>query len=199
MQLSIRDASRFVIGAGMMRLKAIEASGNPDITFENVAQAALRDGPDGQKIRQTIETFADQESSWLRSTPPHTLSSERVMQSRAAEVKAFTAIHAAVIDTIFFDAADPSVKPVAEQKMRGALISVLGAIDGTPGSALDRENLMTNLKDQLFSVVADSDYVKKTLRESEQAYLAADLEKTFSRYTNPSLQRSADFGDDFSM
>lgn len=121
------------------------------------------------------------------------------MQSRAAEVKAFTAIHAAVIDTISFDAAEPGVKGAAEQKLRESLVSVLGAIDGAPGSKLDRENLMANLKDQLFSVATDSDYMRKTLRESEQAYLAADLDKTFSRYTNPSLQRSADYDDDFSM
>lgn len=199
MQLSIRDASRFVIGAGLMRQEAIAASGNPDITFEDVAQAALREGPVGQKIRDTIETLADQEAAWLRSTPPHILSSERVMQSRNAEVRAFTAIHTAVIDTISFDGADAPNKPDAERKLRESLVSVLGAIDGAPGSKADRENLMANLRDQLFSVAHDGDFIKKTLRESEQAYLAADLDKTFSRYTAPPLQRSADYDDDFTM
>jgi len=198
MQLSIRDASRFVIGAGMMRGKAIEASGNADITFENVAQAALRDGPEGQKIRLTIDTLAEQESDWLRSTPPHILSSERVMQSRAAEVKAFTAIHSTVVRTIIFEGADPLSRSDAETRLRESLVSVLGAIDSTPGSKLDRENLMANLKDQLFSAASDGDFIKRALRESEQAYLAADLDKTFARYTNPALQRSADF-DDFSL
>lgn len=199
MQLSIRDASRFVIGAGMMREKAIEASGNSDITFENVAQAALREGPDGQKIRLTIDTLAEQESGWLRSTPPHILSSDRVMQSRAAEVKAFTAIHATVIQTITFEGSDPTTKPGAESRLRESMVNVLGAIDSTPGSKLDRENLMSNLKDQLFSVAADSDFIKRALRESEQAYLAADLDKTFSRYTTPALPRSSDYDDEYSQ
>lgn len=198
MQLSIRDASRFVIGAGLMRQKAIEASGNPAISFENVAQAALREGPDGQKIRQTIDTLADQESAWLRNTPPHTLNSDRVMQSRAAEISAFTAIHRAVISTVAFDAAPPAEKGAAETELRQSLLHVLEAIDNTPGSRADREGLLSNLRDQVVAVAGDGDFMKRALRDSEQAYLAADLDKTFARYANPSLSRSEGL-DDYSM
>lgn len=182
-----------------MRSEAISASGNSDITFENVAEAALREGPAGQKIRETIETFADQESNWLRSTPPHMLSTERVIQSRSAEIKAFTAIHTAVIETVSYNAVDAPRKPEAEAQLRTALVTVLGAIDSTPGSKLDRENLMTNLRDQIFSAAEDGDFIKKTLRESERAYLAEDLQNTFARYENPSLQRSADYDDEFTL
>lgn len=100
--LSIREASRFVIGATMMRAKAIEASGNAGITFDNVAHAALRADADGDKLRMSIETLADRESGWLRSTPPHILKTERVMQSREAEIRTFTAISAAVVATVEF-------------------------------------------------------------------------------------------------
>lgn len=198
MQLSIRDASRFVIGAGSMRERAIEASGNPAISFENVAQAALREGTDGQKIRQTIETLADQESGWLRNTPPHILNSDRVMQSRAAEVKAFTAIHNAVISTVAFEAASPCEKAGAEDDLRQSLLDVLEAIDNTPGSRADREGLLANLRDQVVSATSDGDFIKRALRNSEQAYLAADLDKTFARYNSPSLSRSEDL-DDYSI
>ncbi|MDR6712127.1 hypothetical protein J2W83_001722 [Pseudomonas hunanensis] len=198
MQLSIRDASRFVIGAGLMRERAIEASGNPAISFDNVAQAGLREGPDGQKIRQTIDTLADQESQWLRNTPPHILSSERVMQSRAAEINAFTAIHRAVISTVAFEAASPSEKGGAETELRQSLLVVLEAIDNTPGSRVDREGLLNNLREQLLSAASDSDFMKRALRTSEQAYLAADLDKTFARYNSPPLSRSEEH-DDYSI
>lgn len=200
MQLSIRDASRFVIGAGLMRQKASEASGNPDITFSAVAQAALRAGPEGQKIRQTIETFADMNlDSWLRNTPPHTLASDRVMQSRAAEVKAFTAIHQAVVSTISFEAADPVGKSAAEDQLRESLLAGMEAIDNTPGSRADREGLLTSLRTQVVSAASDGGHMARLLKESEQAYLAADLEKTLARYANPSLQRSEDYDDDFTL
>jgi hypothetical protein len=42
---------------------------------------ALRDGADGQNLRSSIEKLADQEGAWFRSTPPHTLATERVMQT----------------------------------------------------------------------------------------------------------------------
>ncbi|MFK0093879.1 hypothetical protein [Pseudomonas sp. NPDC090592] len=198
MQLSIRDASRFVIGAGSMRERAIAASGNPAISLENVAQAALREGPDGQKIRQTIDTLAEQESAWLRNTPPHTLSTDRVMQSRAAEVSAFTAIHRAVISSVAFEAAAASEKGEAETGLRQSLTGAIEAIDHTPGSRADREGLLANLRDQVLAVASDGDFMKRVLRQSEQAYLAADLDKTFARYANPSLPRSEDL-DEYSL
>ncbi|HDS1733920.1 hypothetical protein [Pseudomonas sp. BP8] len=198
MQLSIRDASRFVIGAGLMRQKAIEASNNPAISFDNVAQAALRDTPDSQKIRQTIDALADQEAQWLRNTPPHTLSSDRVMQSRKAEVNAFTAIHRAVVSAVSFEAASPDEKDGEQSVLRQSLLDALEAIDNTSGSRADREGLLANLRDQVVSVSSDGDFMKGALRDSEQAYLAADLDKTFARYNTPSLQRSADL-DDYSL
>jgi len=198
MQLSIRDASRFVIGAGIMRQKAIETSGNPAITLANVAQAALRDGPDGSKVRQTIDTLADQESGYLRSTPPHTLRSERIMQSREAELNVFTAMHRAVIGSVTFEAAGPAAKNYAERELRQSLLEAFEAIDNTPGSRADRDGLLATMRDQVIAASTAPESMQRMLRESEQAYLAADLDKTFARYTNPSLQRS-DNGNDYSM
>ncbi|SNS30445.1 hypothetical protein SAMN05660216_00104 [Pseudomonas sp. LAMO17WK12:I8] len=198
MQLSIRDASRFVIGAGLMREKAIEASGNPAISFGNVAQAALRQGPDGQKIRQTIDTLADQESAYLRATPSHTLSSDRVMQSREAEVNVFTAIHRAVIGSVNLEAASPSRKSGAEADLHQSLLDAFEAIDNTPGSRTDREGLLASVREQVIAASSDADGMKRMLRDSEQRYLAADLDKTFARYANASLPRS-ESSNDYSM
>jgi len=198
MQLSIRDASRFVIGAGLMRQKAIEASGNPAISLGNVAQAALREGPDGQKVRQTIDTLADQASEYLRNTPPHTLRSARIMQSREAEASAFTAIHRAVISSVTLEMASPSGKSGAESELRQSLLDALEAIDNTPGSRADREGLLASVRDQVIAASSDADSMKRMVRESEQAYLAADLDKTFARYANSSLPRS-ESSNDYSM
>ena len=198
MQLSIRDASRFVIGAGLMQQQAIEASGNPAITFEHVALAALRDGPDGEKVRYTIDVLAEQEAGWLRNTPPHTLRSDRVMQSRAAETRAFTAIHRAVVSVVQFEAAGPTEKRAAEGSLRQSLLGVLEAIDNAPGSRADREGLLENLRIQIGAVASDTEFMKRALRDSEQAYLAADLDKTFARYNHPTLPRS-DGLDEYSM
>ncbi|WP_205299905.1 hypothetical protein [Pantoea sp. Tr-811] len=181
-----------------MQQKAIETSGNPAISFEHVAQAALRGGPDGQKIRQTIDTLAEHEAQWLRNTPPHTLKSDRVMQSRKAEVSAFTAIHQAVISTVAFEAAGPAEKPEAERGLHQALQGAYEAIDNSPGSRGDREGLLASMRDQVAACTSDDTFIQRTLRDSERTYLAADLDKTLARYNSPTLPRSEGL-DDYSL
>lgn len=198
MQLSIRDASRFVIGARLMQQQAIKASGNPVITFEHVALAALADGPDGQKVRHTIDTLGEQEAAWLRNTPSHTLHTDKVMQSRTAEVKSFTAIHRAVIGVMHYDMAAPAEKSAAEGALRRSLLNVMEAIDHVPGSRADRQGLLETLREQVIAVTSDADFMQRALHDSEQAYLAADLDKTFARYNHPALPRSEGL-DDYSM
>lgn len=192
MQLSIREASRFVIGAAMMRAKAIEASGNTGITFDNVALAALRDGADGQKLRQSIETLADQESIWLRSTPPHVLKSERVLQSRVAEVNTFTAISAAVVSTV--ELADRAAVGDSDAKhdLHDKYVEAFHAIDGTPGSTQDRRQLETVLREQTTAATEHRDFILASLKEAETAYLDAGATAILSRY-DKSVDRSNDF------
>ena len=54
------------------------------------------------------------------------------------------------------------------------------------------------MRDQVIAASSDADSMKRMVRESEQAYLAADLDKTFARYANPSLPRS-ESSNDYSM
>lgn len=192
MQLSIREASRFVIGAAMMRAKTIEASGNTGITFENVALAALRDSADGQKLRQSIETLADQESGWFRSTPPHVLKSERVLQSRESEVRTFTAISAAVVSTVELADQAANGDSEAKQDLHNKYVEAFHAIDGTPGSTQDRRQLETVLREQTTTVTEHKDFILTSLKEAETAYLDAGAAAILSRY-DKSVDRSNDF------
>lgn len=192
MHLSIREASRFVIGAAMMRNKAMEASGNLGITFDNVALAALRDDTDGDKLRQSIETLADQESVWLRSTPLHILKSDRVLQSRVAEINTFTAISSAVVSTFELAGRVAVGEAEAKQDLRLKFVEAFHAIDVTPGSTQDRRQLETVLRQQATTATEHSDLILGVLQEAEATYLDAGAAAILSRY-DMSVDRSSDF------
>ncbi len=189
--LSIREASRFVIGATMMRAKAIEASGNAGITFDNVAHAALRADADGDKLRMSIETLADRESGWLRSTPPHILKTERVMQSREAEIRTFTAISAAVVATVEFADDASAGNTAAHQALHEKYMDAFRAIEETPGSTQERRQLKSLFSSQALAITTESEFVGAALKSAETAYLEADADAILSQYER--LDRSDDF------
>jgi hypothetical protein len=194
MQLSIREASQFVIGAAIMRSKAIELSGNSDITFDHIAIAALREGSDGEKLRLSIETLANQESALMRNTPPHTLKTERVMQSRSTEIRTFSAISDAVITTVELADSANSGNKEAHKTINDKYIAAFRAIDETPGSTQERRQLKAYLRDQAMTVSTEKEFVSTTLKSAETSYLEADAEAILSRYDI--LDRSS---NDFDM
>lgn len=190
MNLSIRDTNRFILGAAIMREKAIEASGNTSITIDNIAVAALRNNADGEKLRSSIAILADRESEYFRNTPTHALNTERVIQSRAAEQHTFATINAAVVATLEFDNDSASA-----DKLQSQYKQAFKAIDKTPGSTQDRRMLKSMLEEQVFAVSKDTDFISESLNKSEKAYLD-DLEKeTLARYINPTLHRSDDYNN----
>jgi len=191
MQLSIREASRFVIGGEILRREAMQSSGRR-ITFDHLCAAALREGEDGLKLRQSIEVLADQESQWLRNTPPHALKTERVMQSREAEIRTFVAIEAAVIATIENAEAASMQDTAAHQALHGAYEAAFEAIDNTPGSAQDRELLKAAFQEQAQQATPHAADVTAALNLAETAYLEAQSENILSRYDR-SLDRSPDY------
>jgi len=191
MQISIRDASKFVIGAGMM-LNAVEAAGNTGITFDHLAATALTDDADGQKLRLSIETLADQESEWLRSTPLHILASDRVMQGRGSEVTTFITINSAVLST--YELADRVALGDSEAKreLQDKYVAAFNAIDVTPGSTNFRRRLETGLVEQTTTATAHGDLIRGCLKESETAYLNADAAAILDRYSS-SVEPSEDY------
>lgn len=190
MSLSIREASRFVIGAAIMRTKAIEAS-NVAITIDNLATAAFREDADGEKLRHSIDILADGESGWLRNTPPHVLKTERVIEGREEEIRAFAAIHAATIATIEHASDASAGNTAAHQALHTAYMGAIEAIAANRGQISERRQLKALLHDQAQALTTEGEFVNSVLKEAESAYLTADFEATMAKYDQ--LDRSNDF------
>lgn len=184
MQQSIQEVSRFVIGSAMLMNKASEASGQTSINLDNVVAVALQENANGSKLRQTIELLADQESKWIRNTPPHLLKSDRIMHSRSAEMATLVAINTAVVATFESDGKDN------DQKLQKCFVETFRAIDNTPGSTQDRRQLQALLRDQT-TVVAHGWDVEKVLKTAETAYLDEGAMAILAKY-NKSVDRSND-------
>lgn len=191
MQLPIRDASRFIIGASVMRDKTIAATGQA-LSFEHVAQAALRGDAHGEETRKAINYLADDEAAWLRNTPPHTLSTEKVLESRRLELEAFKAMHEAVLST--FQYGEPNKKADHEGLLTSDYVAALNAIDNMPGSKHDRRSLLDTFKDELASSAPDPAFALETVSKSERAALEDIFDGILSHYLDPEpLHRSDDY------
>jgi hypothetical protein len=192
MQLSIRDTSRFVIGAAIIRDMATRNTPGSTITFEQVAEMASRDSVDGQNLRSSIEKIADQESSWLRSTPPHTLATERVMQTRAQEVHTVNESNIAVLSALEFGVDAAKGDPAARDALQTRLQAAIRAIDEMPGSTTERRALLDSLKGQISETHGDPAFMTQQLKTAQKVYLDAFREERLAAYTSPSLPRSND-------
>ncbi len=190
--LTIREASRFTIGAEILRREAMRHSEGQLVTFDHVAGAILRPDADGQKLRSALDTLADQESNWLRNTPPHTLKTDRVMQSREAEIHMFKGIGAAVIATIEHAEAASMQDSNAQRALHEAYLGALEAIDHSPGSAQDKLAMQESLKQQATAATEYGNEVIAALNLAETAYLEAEAEQSINRWNN-TLSRSNDF------
>jgi hypothetical protein len=193
MQLSIREASRFVIGATRLRAQALQHSAHAQmLTFDNVAAAVLQPSTEGKQLRQTVETMADSEAEWFRSNPPHAMSSERVMQSRAAEVSALRKVGGAAVSTLVYGArAIANDGPAAEQ-LTSIYSGAYAAIDAAPGSTNDRRSLMALLHEQAQRLSSKPEIIRNLLNIAEKRCLARQADAILSRYTN-SVERSDDY------
>jgi hypothetical protein len=192
MQPSIRDLSRFVIGGAVIRDMAARNTPGSTITFENVAEMASREGVDGQNLRSSIEKVADQESSWFRSTPPHTLATERVMQTRAQEVHTLNQSALAVLTAIEFGPDAAKGDPAAREVLQTRLQAAIRAIDEMPGSTTERRALLDSLKGQISETHGDPSFMAQQLKTAQKVYLDAFREERLAAYTSPSLPRSDD-------
>lgn len=190
--LTIREASRFTIGAEILRREALRHSEGQLVTFDHVAGAILRPDADGQKLRSALDTLADQESNWLRNTPSHTLKTDRVMQSREAEITMFKAIGAAVVATIEHAEAASMQNADAQRALHEAYQGALEAIDNSPGSAQDKLAMQGSLKQQASAATEYGNEVIAALNLAETAYLEAQAEQSLNRWNN-TLSRSDDF------
>ena len=192
MQLSIRDASRFVVGAAVLRERALKANPSAGITFDNVAITAMRNDADGKGLRDTISRLADGESEWFRTTPPHTLASERVMQTRGSEVRTLNSINAALLATIELGKRGIAGDATATDSLRDQLQATVRSIDEMPGSTTERRVLLRSLGEECAEAAGDRAFVEEQLSAAQQDYLALMMQERLSAYAAPAKERSDD-------
>lgn len=180
--VSIRDASRFVIGAAIVRDMASQSSPGMNITFQNVADAAARPGSDGDNLRSSIESLADREASWLRSTPPHTLATDRVMQTRQQETIMLNSVNLAVLMTIEYGKDAWEGDPDASKKLQAGFQKAIRAIDEMPGSTTERRNLHDLFKEQVTQASSNRHYISVALDTAQHAYLDSMMTERLAAY-----------------
>lgn len=193
MQLSIRDASRFVIGTALFRTRAMQDADNAQmLTFDNVAAAVMQDSAEGKQLREAVEALANGEAEWFRNNPPHAMSSERVMQSRALEVAALRAINGAVVTTALHGPKATAGDAPALEHVTSVYSAVYTAVDEAPGSTHDRRTLMGLLHTQAGRLSSDPEKISSIFITAEKRCLARQADAILSRYES-SINRSNDF------
>jgi hypothetical protein len=197
--LSIREASRFVIGAAIMREMANKNSPGANITFDNVAVAALGQDNDGAQLRSSIQKLADQEAVWFRSTPPHTLATERVMQTRAQEVRTLNSVNLAVLMTLEHSRDAAEGDPTAIKTLEDSYQTAIRAIDEMPGSTTERRSFLQSLKSQVIEASNDRAYIEQALDRAQHLYLDAMMSERLAAYQSPSQDRDNDNDNDHNM
>lgn len=195
MQLSIQEVSRFVIGAAIIREMAANGAQKSEVTFSNVADMALRESDDGRNLRASIETVANNEASWFRSTPPHVLATERVMQTRLQEVKTLNYSNLAVLATLELGA--EAGKQDAKEVLQIHLQAAVRAIDEMPGSTAERRSLLRSMKADTCLANGDPSFMSEQLKIAQKEYLENFRQERLAPYALPVLQRSEDL--DFDM
>lgn len=193
--LAIREVSRFVVGAALIRERAIQNAGNDKITVDDVAEIALAGTPEARGVLTSIGALADQEAAWFRNTPPHVMASERVAHSRIAEIETVSATHRAVVATVEHLADALAGDRAADSALRDALAGAVKAIDGAPGSAPERRHLLGSMRSGIELLAGEhAGAAIQMLHDADRAYMQQHAAEILARY-----QGSLDKSDDFTM
>jgi hypothetical protein len=181
--LSIRAASRFVIGAAIIRDLAQHHSADTKVTLDNVAVAALRDGLDGGRLRASIEMLADQEAGWFRSTPSHALTTHKVLNSRVQEMRGLNAANLAVLATMQIGVATAE----AHSELQMSYQAAIRAIDEMPGTTAERRTVLHDFEAQVISVGSDAAQIQSEMTAAQRTYLKQLMSERLADYQIPSL------------
>ena len=139
-QLSIRDASRFIIGAAIIREMAMAKSPGATLGIDEIAAASLRQDEDGAGLRTSILKLADKEAHWFRSTLSHVLATERVVETREQELGVLNNINLAALTALEFGPQAAAGDVAANTALHSA-----GAIGGIPGSPTPPSGMLQSL------------------------------------------------------
>jgi hypothetical protein len=188
MQLSIRDASRFFVGAAMLR-DQVAASTGQEVSISEIGASILNG--DKLHLQETIDTLTKDEP--FRKTPPHILASERVIQTRHAECRASRSLH----DTVLSAVEHGELARKNDTKARGALeeaaITALEHIDQAPGSVAERQQMLGELKRQMNMAADDPLFVSRLMSDAEHAYNEQYFNMRLEKYMLSPVEHSTEY------
>lgn len=195
MSLSILEASRFVLSTAIMR--ADFHAKNKEMSFDHIAALAVVSNSTQSKLRPALEALADNEEAkgYLRRTPSHAQSTERVMASRKFEFDAFNAVGDAVIQTIEYGDQLRSDR-VVQSTLTEAYARAFDAIDSVPGTEGERLKLVETMMNEISMVSPDKAMTNELLAQGQDAALQAARERLIARFM-PESSPSND--NEFSM
>lgn len=183
MQITVHDASRFLIGAAILRAKAIENSGDSSITFENVAIAASALGAEGRKIRQSISILAENADIALTNIAQNRLATERIIEGRASEMKAINSIALATLKTVEYSSSLEAGSMAPAEQLKTAMSDALVSIDNATGPTRNRVHIKKILESEVVTAASNNGVTALALlNKAEQEHLFDSANEILSRY-----------------
>lgn len=156
--LSVRDASRFVIGAALLRQSAMSKSAEV-VTLTDIAALIQTNHKEVvAPLRFSIERSANlaEQEGYFRNSPSHVSATEKVLSSREAEINGYNAIY----QSVFMASQLPPTRAFAldgeeNQAIFDQCVDAVVAIDNMPGRAENREEAIDLLYLQLAALTPD--------------------------------------------
>ena len=187
MRLSIREVSRFVISAEILRART-SAGIDQAVTFDYVVDSAQRPDPKGEKVRQALTALAAKIDPTLGNGAPHVLTTDRVMLGRAADIRVLRAIHGATLG-LAEKGADGPPTPELEK----SLLHAVRTIDESGFTTGDRRAILERLRTAAIVWVDDAEQSGlELLSEAERKYGEQFLDEKLTPYLQTPLPRSDD-------
>ena len=187
MRLSIRTVSRFVISAEILRARTSNAA-NQAVTFDYIVDAAQRADGKGEKVREALTALAARVDETLGSSAPHVLTTDRVMQTRAADIRVLKAVHGATMGLVAKGADRP-----ATPELERSLLHAVRTIDESGFSTGDRRAIHERLRTNSIVWVDDAEQSGLALLSAaERTYGEQFLEEKLSPYLKTPLPHSDD-------
>lgn len=173
--LKIRDASRFVIGTGLLRDRTIAMTNQNNISFDDVAGAVLASpaSESARKLRATIEHLADLGTleSQIRNTPSHAQITPKIVSTREADMHAIQEIHSVLLRSATLAPAAIAQDAVSEDVLSQELKRAFREIDKMPGSAHEKEQLLDEIENDLMLLTDSSPVMQRIFTDTQTDYL----------------------------
>jgi|GEM_PF-2897174 len=194
-QLSIRDASRFIIGAAIIREMAMAKSPGATLGIDEIAAASLRQDEDGAGLRTSILKLADKEAHWFRSTLSHVLATERVVETREQELGVLNNINLAALTALEFGPQAAAGDVAANTALQESLLEAVRAVDKARVSTTEKKGFLMTILHQTAEASGDADFSQRAMAIAQRAYLEDFQNERMSAYENPARSDDLDLSN----